>query len=84
VAGAESKPAASLAKPSLVLLRPEAGGPPVGPTVLQARPGATTVLINQGRSQLRQPTGHPQLAIDMQRLDPKTLLPKAGPQPARQ
>ena len=70
-------------KPNLVPLRarPEL---PFGSTVMQAKPGVTTVLINQqGRSQARQPEGSPRLALDLQRLDAKTLLPRPAA-PAQQ
>ncbi|QPF74956.1 DUF3106 domain-containing protein [Roseateles sp. DAIF2] len=84
-APASSSKAPPAPKPALVPLRPVVSAEqPLGPTVLQAKPGATTVLINQGRAQARQPTGNPRLALDMGRLDDKTLLPKAIIQPARQ
>lgn len=46
---------------------------PLGPTVLQAKPGATTILINQGKPLSTRPR---RLAFKAELLDSKTLLPK--------
>jgi hypothetical protein len=60
-------PVAPMAEPEL----------PLGPTLLQAKPGATTLLINQGKSlNARLGTGRPRIAFNAELLDSKTLLPK--------
>lgn len=68
------------AKPNLVLLlpRPQADQPgqPLGPTVAQAKPGATTVLIGAGKTPWQRPGGRARLTLDTSRIDSKTLLPK--------
>lgn len=56
---------------------------PVAPTVVQARPGATTTLV----SKAAQPPAHhqpglPKIAATRGFVDPTTLLPKRGPQGA--
>lgn len=56
---------------------------PVAPTVVQARPGATTTLV----SKPAQPPAHhqpglPKIAATRGFVDPTTLLPKRGPQGA--
>lgn len=76
------KSATAPVAPALVPLRVQTGSPATGTAVLQARPGASTILITQGRAQLRQPTGQPKLAINMRGLDSKTLLPKPASIPA--
>jgi Protein of unknown function (DUF3106) len=50
---------------------------PLGPTVLQAKPGATTILINQGRPlSPHLAKSRPRIAFNAELLDSKTLLPK--------
>jgi Protein of unknown function (DUF3106) len=50
---------------------------PLGPTVLQAKPGATTLLINQGQPlSSRLGKSRPRVAFNAELLDSKTLLPK--------
>ncbi len=56
---------------------------PIAPTVVQARPGATTTLV----SKPAQPPAHhqpglPKIAATRGFVDPATLLPKRGPQGA--
>lgn len=69
-----SGPAAS------VLPRPQA----VAPTVVQARPGASTTLITARQDTQRSPVlaGHPKVASKKPFVDPVTLLPTQGPQAA--
>lgn len=72
------------AKSNLVLLLPRAADQPdqpLGPTVLQAKPGATTVLITEGKSPWQRPIARSQLRLDLSRLDDKTLLPKPAKTP---
>jgi hypothetical protein len=66
-------------------LRPElarnAAVKAVSPTLVQARPGATTTLINQTASRpAHQTLGQPTIAARSGAVDPATLLPKSGPQ----
>lgn len=57
---------------------------PVAPSVLQAKPGASTVLITQAPMPPRhQMPGMPKLIADPSLVDPKTLLPKPASAPAR-
>ncbi|MEH0165182.1 DUF3106 domain-containing protein [Roseateles microcysteis] len=59
-------------------------GRPVAPSVLQAKPGATTVLITQTPTPPRhQMPGMPKLIADPSLVDPKTLLPKPSSAPAQ-
>lgn len=56
---------------------------PVAPTVVQAKPGATTTLITQkGNAPLHQQAGRPKIAATQPFVDPQTLLPRRGPQGA--
>jgi len=56
---------------------------PVGPTVVQARPGATTTLISKVPAPPRhQQTGMPKIAATPEFVDKTTLLPRRGPQGA--
>lgn len=71
-------------KSNLVLLLPRTADQPdqpLGPTVLQAKPGATTVLITEGKSPWQRPIARSQLRLDLSRLDDKTLLPKPAKTP---
>jgi hypothetical protein len=53
----------------------------VSPTLVQAKPGATTTLINQSASRpAHQTPGQPTIAARSGSVDPATLLPKSGPQ----
>jgi hypothetical protein len=53
----------------------------VSPTLVQAKPGATTTLINQTASRpAHQTLGQPTIAARSGSVDPATLLPKSGPQ----
>lgn len=57
---------------------------PVGPTVVQAKPGASTRLITQKPTPQpeHQQTGMPKIAATSEFVDRKTLLPQRGPQSA--
>lgn len=56
---------------------------PVGPTVVQAQPGATTSLISKKPSPpAHQQTGLPKIAATPEFVDKTTLLPRRGPQAA--
>jgi hypothetical protein len=56
---------------------------PVGPSVMQARPGATTTLISKVPSPpAHQQTGLPKIAATPAFVDKTTLLPQRGPQGA--
>jgi Protein of unknown function (DUF3106) len=75
---------AGAGRPALVPLLPSQNvgdeAAPLGPVILQARPGATTVLINQGNKlqSTRQPSSRARIALDLGRLDSHTLLPKTA------
>lgn len=54
---------------------------PVSPLIVQARPGATTTLINNPAvPPAHQLPGQPKIAAKPSQVDNKTLLPKSGPQ----
>ena len=54
---------------------------PVAPSVVQARPGATTTLISKPATPpAHQPSGMPKIAATPDYVDKKTLLPQTGPQ----
>lgn len=54
---------------------------PVAPSVVQARPGATTTLITKTPAPpAHQPSGGPKIAATSDYVDKKTLLPQTGPQ----
>ena len=56
---------------------------PVAPTVVQARPGATTTLISKVPAPpMHQQTGMPKIAATPEFVDKTTLLPRRGPQGA--
>jgi hypothetical protein len=56
---------------------------PVGPTLVQAKPGVTTTLMSQPASPpLHHQAGLPKIAATQGFVDPATLLPKRGPQGA--
>jgi len=68
----------SLAKSNLVPAPSVAPITAVAPSILQARPGATTVLITQVKTlPAHQTAGQPKVLADPSLVDPKTLLPKA-------
>lgn len=56
---------------------------PVSPTSVQGKPGATTTLVSQQpRMPVHQQAGLPKIAATEGFVDPKTLLPRRGPQGA--
>ncbi len=56
---------------------------PIGPTVQQAQPGATTTLMSKRPAPpLHQQTGMPKIAATPEFVDKSTLLPQRGPQGA--
>jgi len=56
----------------------------VAPTMVQAQPGASTVLVSKTPTapQVRPQPGQPKIAAKPQDVDPSTLLPVRGPQAA--
>jgi hypothetical protein len=69
------------ATPAVASSRPNAR--PLSPVVVQAKPGATTTLINnQAVPPAHQLPGQPRIAAKPGQVDNKTLLPKSGPQAA--
>ncbi|RTL36220.1 MAG: DUF3106 domain-containing protein [Burkholderiales bacterium] len=79
VAGSNPKPLAAGPKSNTVPAAPKLVAPiPVTGSLIQAKPGATTVLITRG---LAQPTHHAagesKVVADPSLVDPKTLLPKS-------
>jgi len=75
---------ASAPKRNLVTPQPAAAPiKPVGPTLVQAKPGVTTTLMSQPASPpLHHQAGLPKIAATQGFVDPATLLPKRGPQGA--
>lgn len=87
-AGSPQRPAGSQADPaskSNLTPNPSFAPPPrpVGSTVVQAQPGATTTLIsNRPQPPAHQQTGLPKIAATPEFIDPATLLPRRGAQGA--
>lgn len=80
---AEARTAEASAKRNIVAPGRQAPVKPVAPTVVQARPGATTTLMNQrDPPPSHQQPGLPKIAATQGFVDPQTLLPKRGPQAA--
>jgi hypothetical protein len=71
-------------KRNTVRAAPTGGAPkPVGPTVVQSRPGATTSLVtSRPAPPLHQQVGMPKVNASAGFVDPETLLPRRGPQGA--
>ena len=70
---------------SNIVPNPALAAPPkaIAPTVVQARPGATTTLITKRPSPpAHQQTGLPKIAATPEFVDKATLLPQRGPQGA--
>ena len=58
-------------------------GKPVTPTIVQAKPGATTTLITRSPTPpAHQQPGQPKIVATPNKVDRSTLLPKGGPQAA--
>ena len=69
----------SLAKSNIVPVAPKQPITAVAPSVRQAKPGATTLLITQvNQRPLHQQAGQPKVFADPSLVDPKTLLPRAA------
>jgi hypothetical protein len=81
----DAKPtlATASAKRNVVLPSPAIAPQPVTPTVVQSRTGATTLLLSQpSPAPAHQQAGLPKIAATKDFVQPKTLLPKRGPQGA--
>lgn len=71
------------AKRNIVPPAQQAQVKPVAPTVVQAKPGATTTLMTQkDPPPSHQQPGLPKIAATQDFVDPQTLLPRRGPQGA--
>ena len=71
------------AKRNIVPAGQQAQVKPIAPTVVQARPGATTSLMTQkDPPPSHQQPGMPKIAATQGFVDPQTLLPRRGPQAA--
>ncbi|MBI3369561.1 MAG: DUF3106 domain-containing protein [Burkholderiales bacterium] len=69
------KRAASASQPVQTVIRP------VAPTLVQAKPGATTTPITQAPNRpAHQQPGQPKIAAKPAQVNPTTLLPQTGPQ----
>ena len=83
--GAASVPGAMQAKSSATA-RPPASGPlpkQVAPTLVQAKPGATTTLMTTPAAPpAHHQPGQPKIAAKPGQVDGRTLLPQSGPQAA--
>ena len=81
--GAPPVNAAGAAKPAEPM-RPGAPPPPakpVAPTIVQAKPGATTTLMTRPATPpAHQQPGQPKIAAKPDQVDRQTLLPQRGPQ----
>ncbi|MBV8125571.1 MAG: DUF3106 domain-containing protein [Burkholderiaceae bacterium] len=74
---ANGLPPQGLTKNNLVPISKPQAIVAIAPSILQARPGATTILITQGAVQpIHQPAGLPKVLADPNLVDGKTLLPK--------
>lgn len=78
---------APAAKPAAPTSMPASGAAPAGrqvktvaPTVVQAKPGATTTLINKTPPRADQRPSQPVIAARPGQVDSATLLPRSGPQ----
>jgi hypothetical protein len=71
-------------KSNIVTSPAETGQPKsIGPTVVQAQPGATTTLVSKRPTPpAHQQTGIPKIAATPEFVDKRTLLPQRGPQAA--
>jgi hypothetical protein len=59
------------------------GAKPVAPTVVQAKPGATTTLMTTtAEPPAHHRPGQPKIAAKPGQVDRSTLLPRSGPQAA--
>ena len=86
-AGASSAPGARVEgsgpKSNMVAAAPSPPPRTVAPTVVQARPGAsTTTVATQAKPPLHHQPGLPKIVATPNFVDPTTLLPRRGPQAA--
>ena len=82
-AAAQAKKPLSGAKSDFVPPKQSAAPVAVAPSVLQARPGVSTVLITQGvQGADRALPGRRKIVVDPALVDPKTLLPRVPQAPA--
>ena len=80
-----TRPSADLADPKSNIVPPGrlAVAKPVAPTVLQAKPGATTTLMSTKQAPpAHQQAGMPKIVASEGFVNPHTLLPERGPQGA--
>lgn len=83
IAGAATPPAKSNAKSNVVTLPAALRPGPVAPTVVQARPGAsTTSIVTPATPPAHHQAGLPKIVATPGFVDPATLLPQRGPQGA--
>lgn len=83
--GEGRQPAPGVVAKQNLVTRPATPAPvkPVAPTVVQARPGATTTLVSRPtRPPAHQQPGLPKIVASRDFVDPETLLPTRGPQAA--
>lgn len=74
---------ASGAKQNLVSVPAHAAAKPIAPTVVQAKPGATTTLMSTPvNPPAHSRPGEPKITASHGYVNPNTLLPQAGPQRA--
>ena len=82
---AQAKPAGAASSTALAA-RPAASGAaarPVAPTMVQAKPGATTILMTTpAEPPAHHRPGQPKIAAKPGQVDSSTLLPQSGPQAA--
>jgi hypothetical protein len=84
-ATAQAPPPATATDPKRNVLPPgrQAVTKPVAPTVVQAKPGATTTLMStKPAAPAHQQAGMPKIVASEGFVNPNTLLPKRGPQGA--
>lgn len=81
----DSQPAAASMQKNNIVTAPstQAAAKTVAPTVVQAKPGASTTLISKTATPpVHAQIGQPKIAAGQGKVDRSTLLPKAGPQSA--
>ena len=82
-APAASSPSSGNAKRNVVAATPSPAPRSVTPTVVQAKPGASTTTVDkQARPPLHHQPGLPKIVATPSFVDPTTLLPRRGPQAA--
>lgn len=82
-AAASAAGSGSTAKRNVVALAPGPTPRAVAPTVVQAKPGATTTTVStQAKPPMHHQPGLPKIVSTPNFVDPTTLLPRRGPQAA--